>query len=77
VFNFVLLGWLGSQPVEYPFVDLSQLASKFHFLYFLFFIPYSNFWDLNMNVKFLPFNFITNLIKIFRSYAIKFHKRFY
>ena len=37
--NFLLLTWLGSQIVSYPFLLLSQISSFFYFSYFLFFMP--------------------------------------
>lgn len=49
VCNFLLLGWLGAQPVEYPYTELGYMAFHAHFLYFLFFVPYANFWDSNMD----------------------------
>jgi len=35
----VLLGWLGCQPVEEPYVFLGQVSSLLFFIYFLIFIP--------------------------------------
>nr|CBH40109.1 cytochrome b [Ophiocomina nigra] len=37
--DFFILTWIGSQPVEFPFILLGQLASLFYFLCFLVFIP--------------------------------------
>ena len=37
--NFVLLTWIGSKPVEDPFITLGQLSSIFYFSYFLLLIP--------------------------------------
>jgi ubiquinol-cytochrome c reductase cytochrome b subunit len=37
--NFCILTWIGSQPVEAPFIFLGQLASAFYFLSFIIFIP--------------------------------------
>ena len=37
--NFFILTWIGSQPVEAPFIILGQAASVFYFLSFLVFIP--------------------------------------
>jgi len=34
-----ILCWIGSKPVEFPFVEIGQLATVFYFLYFLFFVP--------------------------------------
>ena len=33
---FLLLGWLGAQPVEQPFIALSQICSILYFFYFIF-----------------------------------------
>lgn len=35
----LLLGWIGQQPVEDPYIIIGQCASLFFFLYFLIFIP--------------------------------------
>nr|YP_009651562.1 cytochrome b [Amphiura digitula]QDA81586.1 cytochrome b [Amphiura digitula]QHT54244.1 cytochrome b [Amphiura digitula] len=37
--NFCILTWIGSQPVEPPFILLGQLASSFYFLAFLLIMP--------------------------------------
>lgn len=37
--NFILLTWIGSKPVEDPFIFIGQLSSVFYFLYFLIIIP--------------------------------------
>ena len=37
--NFILLTWIGSKPVEEPFILIGQLSGLFYFLYFLIFIP--------------------------------------
>ena len=37
--NFVFLTWIGSKPVEDPFITLGQISSIFYFSYFIFFIP--------------------------------------
>jgi ubiquinol-cytochrome c reductase cytochrome b subunit len=34
-----LLGWLGAQLVEYPYVIVSQIATILYFSYFLVIIP--------------------------------------
>jgi len=37
--DFLLLGWIGQEVVEEPFVLIGQLGTVFYFLYFLAFIP--------------------------------------
>nr|YP_010890012.1 cytochrome b [Stephalia dilata]WJJ69999.1 cytochrome b [Stephalia dilata] len=37
--NFFLLTWIGSKPVEEPFILIGQLSGLFYFSYFLVFIP--------------------------------------
>jgi len=38
-FDMCLLGWLGAQPVEYPFITLGLIATLFYFLYLVCIIP--------------------------------------
>jgi ubiquinol-cytochrome c reductase cytochrome b subunit len=53
--NFVVLGWIGSQPVEQPYVAIGQFATTIYFAYFLFIIPFVgylenflfNYWKFN------------------------------
>jgi ubiquinol-cytochrome c reductase cytochrome b subunit len=37
--DFLLLGWIGQEVVEEPYVMIGQLGTLFYFLYFLAFIP--------------------------------------
>ena len=37
--NFVLLTWIGSKPVEEPYIIIGQISSVFYFLYFLILSP--------------------------------------
>lgn len=37
--NFIFLTWIGSKPVEEPFILLGQISSIFYFAYFLILIP--------------------------------------
>lgn len=37
--NCLILGWIGQKVVEYPYVEIGQIATVFYFLYFIFFIP--------------------------------------
>ena len=39
VADFLILGWLGQQPVETPFLELGQVATGFYFLFFLVLFP--------------------------------------
>nr|WOE90999.1 apocytochrome b [Zygocanna sp. MKL-2023] len=41
--NFILLTWIGSKPVEDPYIFIGQLSSIFYFSYFLLLIPLSGF----------------------------------
>ena len=38
--NFFLLTWIGSKPVEEPFIFIGQISGLIYFLYFLIFIPF-------------------------------------
>jgi len=35
----LLLGWLGASPIEFPYLQLGQLATLFYFLYFYLIAP--------------------------------------
>ena len=37
--NYILLGWLGGKPIEYPFVEIGQLCTAFYFFYFILILP--------------------------------------
>jgi len=37
--KFFILTWIGSQPVEFPYIFMGQMASAIYFLGFLIFIP--------------------------------------
>jgi len=37
--NFLLLGWIGQEVVEHPYVLIGQVGTAFYFLFILFFIP--------------------------------------
>ena len=37
---YILLGWIGSLPVKYPFVILGQIFTIFYFSYFIFISPF-------------------------------------
>ena len=42
-----LLGWVGGNPIEYPFYEIGQLATLFYFSYFLIFIPFFTYCEKN------------------------------
>jgi len=37
--NFLLLGWIGQEVVEHPYVLIGQIGTAFYFLFILLFIP--------------------------------------
>jgi quinol-cytochrome oxidoreductase complex cytochrome b subunit len=46
-----ILGWIGSKPVEYPFIEIGQTATIFYFFYFLILQPFISkienfFWNI-------------------------------
>jgi ubiquinol-cytochrome c reductase cytochrome b subunit len=40
VADYILLGYLGQQAPESPFVEIGQIASVYYFSYFLVIIPF-------------------------------------
>ena len=45
VVNFILLTWIGSKPVEEPFILIGQLSSIFYFSYFLLLVPIAGWYE--------------------------------
>lgn len=41
----ILLGWAGSCPAEYPYVQIGQICTFLYFSYFLIFFPFINFLE--------------------------------
>lgn len=39
IVDVILLGWLGAQPVEPPFILIGQLATAYYFFYFIVLLP--------------------------------------
>jgi ubiquinol-cytochrome c reductase cytochrome b subunit len=39
VADFLILGWIGQQPVETPFLEVGQVATVFYFMFFLVIFP--------------------------------------
>nr|WKK49868.1 cytochrome b [Thaumatocrinus sp. JL223] len=42
---FFLLTWLGGQPVEFPYIELGQVASIFYFSIFFFWLPFVSYLE--------------------------------
>jgi hypothetical protein len=38
-FDFIILGWIGQQPVEYPYTLIGTLATAYYFFFFLILLP--------------------------------------
>nr|ALO20829.1 cytochrome b [Halitholus cirratus] len=49
--NFIFLTWIGSKPVEEPFIFLGQISSIFYFSYFLMIIPLLGIIENNLLFK--------------------------
>jgi len=45
VANFLLLGWIGGNPVEYPYVMIGQILTITYFSYFIILVPLFAFLD--------------------------------
>jgi len=45
VANFLLLGWIGGNPVEYPYVLIGQILTIAYFMYFIILVPFFSFID--------------------------------
>jgi len=37
--DFLLLGWIGQEVVEQPFIEIGQIGTAFYFVYFLVLMP--------------------------------------
>jgi len=48
VTNFFLLVWLGSQPMEYPFIELARGATFLYFFILLFIFPFLSYCSLKV-----------------------------
>lgn len=46
---FLLLTWLGAQPVDYPYVELSQILTFLYFRYYILNFITCKFWDKLVN----------------------------
>jgi quinol-cytochrome oxidoreductase complex cytochrome b subunit len=45
VANFLLLGWIGGNPVEEPYVMVGQILTITYFMYFIVLVPLFSFLD--------------------------------
>lgn len=44
--TFFILTWLGSQPIEYPYINISQYISFIYFIFFILIYPINKLWDM-------------------------------
>lgn len=47
VSNFLILGWIGQQPVEYPFMEIGMFTTVLYFLLFLVIVPFFTIFEEN------------------------------
>jgi ubiquinol-cytochrome c reductase cytochrome b subunit len=43
--DFILLGWIGQNVAEYPFIEIGQFLTFFYFLYFLVILPFLSYFE--------------------------------
>jgi hypothetical protein len=60
-YNFLFLGYLGSQSPVYPYIELGLICSHFHLLYFFLLIPLSVIFETSF---FFSFSFKPKKIKL-------------
>nr|YP_003734712.1 cytochrome b [Cotesia vestalis]ACH71096.1 cytochrome b [Cotesia vestalis] len=49
IMNVIMLTWLGAQPVEYPFIIMSQIFTMYYFSFYFFNNLIMKIWDSLMN----------------------------
>lgn len=49
IFDFFVLGWIGQQPAESPYIEIGMIATSIYFLIFLFLIPLIGFLESKIN----------------------------
>merc|ERR1712057_76068 len=49
--DFLLLGWIGQNVAEYPFIEIGQFLTFFYFLYFLFILPFLSYLEYKFCVE--------------------------
>nr|YP_010015000.1 cytochrome b [Crematogaster teranishii]QOI14036.1 cytochrome b [Crematogaster teranishii] len=42
---FIMLTWAGAQPIEFPYINISQLMSIMYFIFFILLTPLNKFWS--------------------------------
>jgi ubiquinol-cytochrome c reductase cytochrome b subunit len=45
VVSFIILGWIGQMPVEYPFTEIGIIAMIYYFFFFLIIIPFLGYFE--------------------------------
>lgn len=51
IIDVILLGWIGAQPVEAPYVFIGQIATFCYFIFFLFLMPLIGFIERKLLVR--------------------------
>jgi ubiquinol-cytochrome c reductase cytochrome b subunit len=57
VSDSILLGWVGQEVVETPFLELSQIITPFYFIYFILIIPFVSCLENHYIDRFNNFNY--------------------
>jgi hypothetical protein len=47
---YVMLGWIGGNPIEYPFYEIGQMLTFLYFFFFLVMFNWSNFMNFHLSV---------------------------
>jgi ubiquinol-cytochrome c reductase cytochrome b subunit len=45
IIDFILLGWIGKMPVEYPYVNIGVITTTYYFFFFIVILPFLNFFE--------------------------------
>merc|ERR1712093_339838 len=51
VINCIILGWIGQNVVEYPFIEIGQISTFFYFFYFLALLPLISFLEFRCSIE--------------------------
>ena len=41
----LLLGWIGSQPAQYPYIQIGQILTIFYFSFFFIYLPFIDMYE--------------------------------